>query len=185
VAGQPFPAWTASVLAELPALVGEPLRLDVRPRLTAAAGRLLSNQPGRGHAVFAASFIRRREIVLEAGLMAETKLLRGILLHELFHFAWVRSSNADRRNYAALLSEELNKRARGEMGESSQVSKVRLGKGSDSAGWTNYVCESFCDTAACLFSPDEVWQTSLAARWRDRRSAWFEAWVARREWIRV
>jgi len=58
--------------------------------------------------------------------------------------------------------------ARGELVESSSVKKTP-------ACTPDYVCESFCDTAAWLYagvhhSPD----FTLAARWRNFRRSWFE-----------
>jgi hypothetical protein len=177
VEGQPFRRWAASVLDDLPPLLGAPLRVDLRPSLTASGGRLLSNETHRGRAVFAASFIRKREIVLEEELVADHKILRGILLHELFHFAWVAAGNDVRRNYAALLSEEISGGARAELGESSEVSKSKLA-GANDAQWKHYVCESFCDTAAWYFSGAGDRPARLARRWRSRRAGWFRDWTS-------
>lgn len=182
VKGQLFPQWAASVLVELPPLLGAPLHLDIQPFLTSCGGRLLSNQPHRGHAIFAASFIRKREIVLEKELLSQSGTLTGIFLHELFHFAWVRAGNEVRRNYAALLREEVNRGARAEVGESSDVSKRKLDGAEDVAAWKHYVCESFCDTAAWYFSPNDlsaVVQPSLARCWRRKRADWFREWTSR------
>lgn len=179
VGGRPFERWAASVLADLPPLVGAPLHLDIQPGLTSSGGRLFSNQPHRGHAVYAASFIRKREIVLEEELPTEGGLLPAILLHELFHFAWVRAGNEVRRNYEALLREELTGGARAEIGESSEVSKGRLHGQENPSNWKHYVCESFCDTAAWHFSPKSSGPIRLAARWRRKRAAWFREWAAR------
>jgi hypothetical protein len=167
------------VLIKLPVQQCEPLHIDIRPTLTACNGRLLSNQPHRGCAVFAASFIRKRQIVFDEELLTRSDLLRGILLHELFHFAWVRAGNGVRRNYAALLREELSKGARAEMGESSEVSKRKLDETNRPARWKHYVCESFCDTAAWYFSPARNGSPRLAARWRRKRANWFRDWTSR------
>lgn len=167
------------MLSDLPPLLGAPLRVDVRPCLTACSGELLWNQPQRGHSVFAASFIRKREIIVEEELLNVSLLLRGILLHEIFHFAWVRAGNEVRRNYAALLNEEVSRGARSELGESSEVSKRRLAGTDESDRWKHYVCESFCDTAAWYFSSNLIEPVGLARRWRSRRVDWFREWTSR------
>jgi len=121
-----------------------------------------------GTPVHAATFIRRREIILETQLTRKPSLLRLITVHEIFHFVWARLGNPARRSYTALLKAEAAARARGELGESSSVKKTP-------ACTPDYVCESFCDTAAWLYagvhhSPD----FTLAARWRNFRRSWFE-----------
>lgn len=176
---QSFRNWTAGVLLDLPPLVGKPLRLEIRPTLTACGGKLLTKQPNRGHAVFAASFIKRREIVVEEELLTESKALRGILMHELFHFVWVRAGNEVRRNYAVLLSEELVRGARGELGESSEVSKSKLSGPGHGTQWKHYVCESFCDTAAWYFSGNRNGTAHLGRGWRKGRADWFDHWTSR------
>ncbi len=131
--------------------------------------------PERGIPVHAASFIRRREIILEHELLANPALPL-IVVHEIFHFVWVRLSNAARAGFTALLAEEFRCHARGELGESAAVKK-------QTAGGTltrDYVCESFCDTAAWLYaSPANHGPTTLGRRWRDRRAAWFAATFSR------
>jgi hypothetical protein len=137
--------------------------------LTAHRGNLLSAVPERGTPVHAASFIRRREIILEYELLGKPNLPL-ILVHEIFHFVWARLSNASRASFTALLTEELRSNARGELGESSAVRKEVDRYGRD------YVCESFCDTAAWLYAPRRMrWKPTLAKRWRTGRRVWFEA----------
>ena len=116
--------------------------------------------------VHAASFIRRREIVLETELLRKPDLPL-IFVHELFHFVWVRLGNAKRSSYAALLAKERMAHARGELGESSLVRKQIAPETRD------YVCESFCDTAAWRYVPHN--NVSLAESWQRHRQAWFEA----------
>ncbi len=58
--------------------------------------------------------------------------LARILVHELFHFAWVRLGNPARRSYEALVREEWKRRARGELGWSAESRKRALSKGSSS-----------------------------------------------------
>ena len=156
-------------MSGLPSLTGSPLSVSVLPVLTAHRGKLLSGHPQRGTAVHAASFIRRREIVLETELLSKADLPH-ILVHEIFHFVWVRLGNTLRRSYAALLQEEQRNNARGELGESALVGKRQAPDSRD------YLCESFCDTAAWLYAPTSTrLHATLAKRWRLRRGAWFEA----------
>jgi len=130
---------------------------------------LLSGRLDRGTPVHAASFIRRREIVLETALLQKHDLPL-ILVHELFHFVWVRLGNTKRAEYAALLAEELRLGARGELGESSAVRKEIAVSSRD------YVCESFCDTAAWLYAPSSKSRpVRLALRWQNKRKDWFSA----------
>jgi hypothetical protein len=78
--------------------------------------------------------------------------------------------------YAALLRVELARGARGELGESASLKKSLLEK----ALWRDYVCESFCDTAAWLYAGVKRHpQFTLARRWTERRRAWFELTFAR------
>jgi len=152
----------------LPALTGGPIYVRALPQLTAHCGKLLSAQVKRGTPVHAASFIRRREIVFETELLSKPAL-RLIVVHEVFHFVWARLSNAARASFTALLAEELRGKARGELGESAAVKK-------ESAGGfltRDYVCESFCDTAAWLYAPRSKRNGTLGQRWRVRREAWF------------
>jgi hypothetical protein len=134
-------------------------------------GKLLSGSSGRGIPVHAASFIRRRQIVLETQLLSQPSALRLIAIHEIFHFVWARLGNLARKKYAGLLRAEIAHRARGELGESASLKKNLL-KG---ASWRDYVCESFCDTAAWFYAGIERHREfTLARRWREPRKAWFE-----------
>ena len=163
----------------LAALEGRSVSLRFVPSLTADGRRLYSNRP-YGQPVYAGSFIRKRQIVLDQELEHQPRELARILVHELFHFAWVRLGNPARRSYEALVREEWKKRARGELGWSAESRKRRLLKGSlhtaDSASWRDYLCESFCDSAAWIYSGVRRHpEYTLAARHRNRRAEWFEA----------
>ncbi|MBL8237313.1 MAG: hypothetical protein JNM66_07840 [Bryobacterales bacterium] len=115
--------------------------------------------------------IRRREIHLHPSLRDDAAERARILTHEYFHFAWVRLGNPRRREWKRLLEVELAGNARGELGESSNWRKRDLPK-----HFANYACESFCDTAAWLFSNcAEHEEYTLANRWRQKRKAWFLA----------
>lgn len=133
----------------------------------------------RGRPVYAGSFLRERRIVLEDSLAAQSATLRLIFVHEVLHFAWWRLGNGSRSSFGKLLAGERAARARGELGESSQVAKDNYQSG-PSAGssqlWRDYVCESFCDTGAWLWAGVEDHDSfQLAARWKAKRSTWFRA----------
>jgi hypothetical protein len=158
----------------LPLLVGAPINIYVLPELTASRGKLLTGHPKKGTPVHAASFIRERRIVLESALLRAPESLRLILIHELFHFVWARLGSRIRMEYEALLQNELRVAARGELGESSSVKKESLE--GDVRHWREYVCESFCDTAAWLHAGVRQCQDyTLRSRFRKRRATWFEA----------
>jgi len=159
----------------LAALEGRSVTLRFLPGLTADRRRLYSNRK-RGEPVHAASYIRKRRIVLDRELEQQPKELARILVHELFHFAWVRLGNPMRRSYEALVREEWKRGARGELGWSSELRKRQLLKRPrrGGRGWRDYLCESFCDTGAWLYSGVRRHpEYTLAARHRDRRAAWF------------
>jgi hypothetical protein len=89
-----------------------------------------------------------------------------ILAHEVFHFVWARLGNKRRTGFAALVRAELSANARGEMGESAASWKH--------SDLKSYICESFCDTAAWLYSGvKHSPEFTLAPRWRRKRRAWF------------
>ena len=125
----------------------------------------------------AAASIPRRLILLDAGVLARRGEFERILVHELFHFAWVRLSNEKRWSWEQVLRDELTSRTAGELGWSAEWRKAKLGR-SDArrrtARWRGYACESFCDTAAWLYAGlrahDEF---TLAASARRHRRTWF------------
>jgi hypothetical protein len=146
----------------LPPLSGRPIRVELRRSL----GPHL-----------AATHIPRRRILLDAGLLAHRGDFERILVHEIFHFAWVRLSNQTRRDWEGVLAGEFRARARGELGWSSEWRKDKLRR-SDIRGrtpaWRRYVCESFCDTAAWLCAGLRVHdEYTLAAGARRLRRSWF------------
>ena len=117
--------------------------------------------------------------MLDTELLGRPRLLRLILLHEIFHFAWVRLGNRKREEFADLLRRELRHGARGEIGESSGLHKedvLHRGPEFNLRLWRDYVCEAFCDTAAWLYAGGRRQSDDgLAARWRIRRERWFRA----------
>lgn len=152
------------------------MRLGWATDLHAWRGRLRSG-PGPGQEVHAASFLRERRIVLDQALRSNPGELSRIALHELFHFVWIRLGNAERRRWEDLLRDQVLRGARGELGWSAEQ-RLRALRPSDVAGrtrrWREYVCESFCDTAAWAFgmlrSHDEF---SLEMPFRPSRLRWF------------
>ena len=158
-------------------MVGRSVAIRFRPALTADRRRLYSNR-ALGQPVYAGTFIRKRQIVLDRELEREARELARILVHELFHFAWVRLGNAKRRSYEAVIQEEWRRGARGELGWSAESRKQVIPKRSqaaaESALWREYLCESFCDTAAWMYSGIRKHpEYTLAVRYRHHRARWF------------
>jgi hypothetical protein len=150
----------------LPALSGRPIRVELRKSL------------GPHHA---ATFIPRRLILLDRGVLTQKGDFERILIHEIFHFAWVRLSNETRRDWRNFLASE---KSHGELGWSAEWRKQKLAPSdarTNSLKWKRYARESFCDSAAFLFSglkQHDEFTLPLASR-RARR-AWFEKNVASR-----
>lgn len=163
----------------LPEFRGHSLRVRFLPSLTAGSRKLYSNRT-HGQPVHAASFMRKREIVLDQELEQRPAELARILTHELFHFVWVRLGNGTRRSWEAALRQERQARARGELGWSAESRKLCLPRGTrpparNPKQWREYICESFCDTAAWLYSGVRRHpEFTLAARHRRRRAEWFQ-----------
>ena len=145
-----------------PTLSGRPIRVLIRRSLGPHS---------------ASTSIPRRLILLDAEVLRRRREFERILVHELFHFAWVRLSNEKRRSWERLLAAEFAARTPGELGWSAEWRKARLARSDPrrrTPRWRRYACESFCDTAACLYaglrSHDEF---TLPAPARRRRRAWF------------
>ncbi len=145
-----------------PQLSGRPIRVEVR--------RSLGSH-------LAAASIPRRLILLDAAVFARRGEFERILIHELFHFAWGRLSNQQRRGWEDVLVHELAAGAAGELGWSAEWRKDTLSPKdirSRTPRWRRYACESFCDTAAWLFAGlrthDEF---TLASPLRRLRRRWF------------
>ncbi len=144
----------------LPLLAGRPIRVEVRNSL----GPHL-----------AATSIPKRLILLDKQVLDQEGDFERILIHEVFHFVWIRLSNSTRRDWEKLLASE---RAAGELGWSAEWRKQKL-KTSDAKvrtpAWRRYARESFCDSAAWLYSGlkrhDEF---TLPAAARRVRRQWFE-----------
>jgi hypothetical protein len=145
-----------------PQLAGRPIRVEVR--------RSLGSH-------LAAASIPRRVILLDSEVFARRGEFERILIHELFHFAWVRLSNQQRRAWEDILMHELAAKGAGELGWSAEWRKDMLSPKDirrRTPRWRRYACESFCDTAAWLFAGlrkhDEF---TLASPLRRLRRQWF------------
>jgi len=153
--------------ARLPHLDGRPIRLEIRRRLADRRGP-----------VHAGAFLRERRIAFDAETAADPTEFARVFVHEVFHFAWLRLGNPRRWSWEALLREEMRGRARGELGWSAEWRKralVARDPGRRTRRWREYVCESFCDTAAWVLAGVPAHREyTLASRFRQRRRRWFD-----------
>lgn len=158
-----------AVLRRLPPVSGAPVRIEAAPGLSDLHG-----------AVHAGAFLRDRRIALNC----TRRELSRVFVHELFHFVWLRAGNPARHSFEDLLKQEYRAGARGELGWSAEWRKAELAAGDirlRSRRWREYCCESFCDTAAWLYSGIETHEEfTLGARFRQRRRVWFRKAVATR-----
>ena len=150
------------LLARLPRMVGRPVAIGSAPGLVDRRGP-----------VHAGAFLSSRRILLNCGRREFTR----VLVHELFHFVWVRLGNPRRWFYEDLLDAELVAHARGELGWSAEWRKAAIGgahRRNRGRTWREYCCESFCDSAAWLYSGCRAHEEfTLAPRFRARRRDWF------------
>jgi hypothetical protein len=144
----------------LPLLSGLPIRVELHDSL------------GPYHA---ATSIPRRVIQLDRGVLANQGDFERIIIHEIFHFTWVRLSNPIRRDWENVLAAE---RTKGELGWSAEWRKLKLDPSDRlqrSPKWRRYARESFCDSAAWLFAELERHdEFTLPVRSRRVRKAWFQ-----------
>ena len=150
----------------LPALEGRPIRVQIRRNL----GPHL-----------AATSIPKRTILLDRQVLIYRGEFERILVHEVFHFVWVRLSNAVRRDWERLLASEIAESVPGELGWSAEWRKAKLQPADHrqrAPAWRCYVCESFCDTAAWRFAESKAHdEFTLPAIFRRHRRLWFEQCV--------
>lgn len=176
----------ARVWRSLPVFEGRPIRLAFRPDLRAYRGRLVS-RAHRGEEVHAGSQIRKRLVVLDEALLRNSAELKRILVHELFHFVWLRIPHSARLSYEELLEREIDMGARGELGWSSESRKAKLAPEDleeRSLRWREYACESFCDTAAWRYSAVKAHEEfTLAPRFQQARRRWLGNLLEARERI--
>jgi hypothetical protein len=165
-------------LAPIGPLQGQPLQIEWRRGLRTRGGRLESG-PGPGQPVHAASYPRKRLLVLDSTLRRHPAERARIFVHELFHFVWTRLANAERRSWETVVSQELDRRLPGELGWSSESRKLALhpqDRRNRSRRWREYACESFCDSAAWLWAGlDHHDEFTLAENARPVRRAWLDA----------
>lgn len=167
---------TNDLRSRLPDADGRDIRVCFQPNLHSVGREILS--VNRGQPIHGASHLRKREIILDTALRQRPGELRRILIHELFHFAWVRLSNETRRSYAELVIGEFEKGARGELGWSADYRKDEFRRTAEGdrneQRWRDYVCESFCDTAAWFFSGLRSHpEFTLTKQHRRGRARWF------------
>ena len=157
------------MVRRMPSLSGGPVRVHVVRGLRDRRG-----------AVHAGSFLRERRIALDC-TRAE---FPRIFVHEVAHFIWLRLGNTARFHYEEIVRSEIAAGARGELGWSAEWRKeaLCLADGANrTRRWREYCCESFCDTAAWIYSGVERHEEfTLGARWRRGRRAWFAEVLERR-----
>jgi len=152
------------ILPQLPPLAGAPIRL----------GRMsgIHSNYGPSHA---GTLLRERRILFDC---APTEFAR-IFVHEVFHFVWLRAGNGVRIAFEQILAAEMESGARGELGWSAELRKERLtaaDRRCRTRRWREYCCESFCDTAAWLYSGVERHEEfTLAKHCRKNRREWFKS----------
>jgi hypothetical protein len=160
--GLPHEERARGVLERLPPVAGNAIRLHAVAGLKDARG-----------AVHAAAFLRERRIAFDCPAAEFPR----IFVHELFHFVWARAGNPARWRYEQLLREERRAGVRGELGWSAEWRKRGLAAVEvrrRGRAWREYCCESFCDTAAWLYSGTARHpEFTLGTKWRRRREAWF------------
>lgn len=151
-----------AVLSRMPPLSGQPIELRYRCE---------------SRRVHAGSFLRERRISLDPGLCRLPQEFSRILVHELFHFVWLRIGNRRRQSFEAMIHRECGAGVRGELGWSAERRKETLREQDverRTRAWRLYCCESFCDTAAWIYSGlsrhDEF---TLEAAARVFRRQWF------------
>jgi hypothetical protein len=158
--GSPWPA-------TIPRVSGRPVEIEFRSAIPDGSG-------GEAHA---ATDLRQRRMAIEEALMAHPEEFARIFVHELFHFAWLRLGNAKRRSYEEMIARELRRQMRGELGWSAEWRKGKLtarDRRERTRKWREYCCESFCDTAAWLYSGVRKHaEFTLATDGRAGRREWF------------
>ena len=154
------------VLRRMPSLIGAPIRIQHSPGMRDRRGP-----------VHAGAFLRERRIAFDC----TTEEFPRVFAHEIAHFIWIRLGNPRRRSWEDLVRVEISAHAAGELGWSAEWRKAALSAGDvadRTRGWRDYCCESFCDTAAWLWSGvGRHPEFTLAGKLRAIRRKWFAACV--------
>jgi hypothetical protein len=146
--------------------------------LRVAGGKVV---PRSGTEVHAAAFLKQRQLIFDSSLLGHAPELIRIFAHEVFDFVWTRIDNTTRKSWEQILLAERRLRVKGELGWSAQLYKDRA---TIQAGrrWRDYLCESFCDTAAWYFSGHRTHEEfTLPSGSRRRRKRWFETMIESRQ----
>jgi len=158
------------VLRRLPTLMGAPIWVGRAPGL--------SDRYGASHA---GAMLRERRILFDCAPAEFTR----IFVHEVFHFVWLRAGNAARNSFGQLLASEMERGVSGELGWSAELRKGKLtaaDRRERTRRWREYCCESFCDTAAWLYSGVEGHdEFTLATPCRKFRAQWFSRTLGGRQ----
>ncbi|MBS1854850.1 MAG: hypothetical protein JST11_05760 [Acidobacteria bacterium] len=161
-------ARAAAILRRLPPLRGAPVRIQ--------GARGLRDRSGPVHA---GSFLRERRIAFDC---TRDEFPR-IFVHEVAHFVWLRLGNPARWSYERVLRAEFAAGVTGELGWSAEWRKRALSpraRRARSVAWREYCCESFCDTAAWLWSGIRRHaEFTLPAGPRAARARWFARTLGR------
>ena len=159
-----------AIRRRLPPVSGPPIRVQ----------RVRGLRDRRG-VVHAGSFLRERRMLFDC-TRAE---FPRVFVHELFHFVWLRAGNPLRLAWEGRMRAEHRARTGGDLGWSAEWRKRELTPrdvAARSRRWREYCCESFCDTAAWLYSGvRRHGEFRLTAHFRARRRQWFERAVERRQ----
>jgi len=157
-------------------LKAQPIRIRFLVAPRAQRGKLLSGGD-KGVEVHAGAFLHNHEIVLDSALLEQPRELGRILVHEVFHFVWWKLGNQIRRSFEELLRDEIRRGVHGELGWSAEMRKQALSLGDvrhRTKRWREYVCESFCDSAAWLAVGSRLHaEITLDCADRQRRRHWF------------
>jgi len=120
-------------------------------------------------------------------LRADPGELSRIALHELFHFVWVRLGNPTRKRWEELVRNQIRRGAGGELGWSAEQRLLALQAGDlqhRSRRWREYVCESFCDSAAWAFGILRSHaEFTLQPVFRAERRRWLAAFLRHRNGV--
>jgi hypothetical protein len=158
------------LLLRLPPATGDPIRIRFVHDLS------------RHGPIHAGSLLRERRMLLETSLARNPDEFARIFVHELFHFVWLRLGNPRRWSYERLLAGEIAAGAKGELGWSAEWRKRALAASDRrrrTRRWREYVCESFCDSAAWLYAEaGRHPEFTLSPRFRPGRRRWFARAVA-------